>query len=118
MDSFYAPLNSSDTIPTCLVAYVDGVPLGCGAFRLWRPRVAEIKRMFVDPESRGQGIGATILSELENWALELGFESAVLETSKRLTAALSLYDRAGYTFIDNFEPYVGVEDSVCLCKSL
>ena len=80
--------------------------------------LVEIKRMFVQPEQRGQSIGRLVLEELENWAAELEFKSARLETSKRLEPAVNLYRTSGYKFTPNYPPYDGVEDSVCMAKAL
>lgn len=117
-NDFYAPHNKSDGIPTVVVAYADAQAVGCGAFRTVDEKVVEVKRMYVDPSSRGQGIGAAVLSELEKWSFELGAQRAILETSRRLESAVRLYERSGYRRIDNYEPYVGVEDSVCFEKRL
>jgi GNAT superfamily N-acetyltransferase len=117
-DSFYASHNSLDTIPNGVVAYMDGLPVGCGAFRVVNATTVEVKRMFVSPDVRRKGVAGAILAELERWAQELGFEYAVLETSRRLDAAVSLYEARGYAQIANYEPYVGIEDSVCYEKSL
>jgi len=117
-DSFYAALNNTDKIRHVVVAYLDGTPVGCGAFRPTSDGQAEVKRMFVSPELRGQGIGGKVLAELETWASEEGFPSTLLETSKRLTSAVSLYIRSEYSIIPNYGEYVGVEDSVCMQKLL
>lgn len=117
-DAFFAQHNRTDLLATVVVACVENVPLGCGVFRAKSPDTVEIKRMFVDPEARGQGIAAAILAELESWAAERGYQTAILETSKRLKPAVRLYKRSGYEVIDNYEPYVGIEDSVCMRKAL
>lgn len=115
-NDFYIQHNKSDGIPTVVVAYIDAQPVGCGAFRTVNDDVVEIKRMFVDPTLRGKGVGASILSELEVWASEMGATRAILETSRRLEPAVRLYQRS-YDRIDNYEPYVGIEDSVCFEKT-
>jgi len=74
--------------------------------------------MFVLPDIRGKGVAQSILAELESWAAELGYLTAVLETSKRLEPAVNLYKKSGYAFIPNYGAYVDVEDSVCMQKSL
>lgn len=117
-DSFYSKFNKVDGIPTVVVAYEDGVAIGCGAFRSIDDESVEIKRMFVDPDRRGKGAARAILAELEVWASEQGAKHAVLETSKRLTAAVTLYQSSGYEVTENYAPYVGVEDSVCMRKFL
>lgn len=117
-DSFYVQHNHVEGVPTVVVAYVESVPVGCGAFRAIGRGQVEIKRMFVEPEYRGRGIAKLVLAELESWASELGAEKAVLETSRRLEPAVALYRRSGYRFIPNYEPYVDVEDSVCMERTL
>ncbi len=115
---FYAPNNKLDPEVKVLVVVIDGEPVGCGALRARGSREVEIKRMFVDPARRGQGIGRAILGELEAWAKELGHERAVLETSRRLTPAVSLYRGKGYEPIPSYPPYDEAPDSVCMAKSL
>ncbi len=117
-NAFYVQFNKIDNIPTVVVAFLDGVPVGCGAFRVFDETSLEIKRMYVDPVARGGGVGGTILTELETWAAELGYKYAVLETSKRLEPAVRLYQASGYEVIPNYPPYEHVNDSVCMRKIL
>ncbi|RPH55998.1 N-acetyltransferase, partial [bacterium] len=48
-----------------LVAYAEGSPVACGAIRRLDADTAEIKRMYVAPDTRGRGIGRAILAALE-----------------------------------------------------
>ena len=75
---FYAAFNKIDSLAHVVVAYQGGLPVGCGAIKEHSDRVAEIKRMFVLPEHRGQGIAGRVLLELEKWAQELGFAECIL----------------------------------------
>ena len=101
-----------------IIYYENEMALGCGAFKEYEPKVAEIKRMFVLPEQRGKGIAVSILNELEVWAAFLGFEFTLLETSIRLESAIALYKKSGYELIPNYGQYVGVESSICMKKNL
>ena len=74
--------------------------------------------MFVLSEARGLRIGSQILTELETWALELGYRRTVLETGKIQSEAVRLYERSGYQVIPNYGQYAGVETSVCFQKAL
>jgi putative acetyltransferase len=65
--------NQIDILNTIVVAYIDRNPAGCGCFKKYDNQTAEIKRMFVKNEYRGQGVARKILSELEKWAKENGF---------------------------------------------
>ncbi|WP_419489085.1 GNAT family N-acetyltransferase [Chryseobacterium bernardetii] len=117
-DDFFAQFNKIDTIKNCIVAYIDEVPAACGAFKELSEDTVEIKRMFTNPEFRKRGLGSSIVGELENWAKELGYKKAVLETSKDLTNAISVYEKSGFQRIPNYGQYVGVDSSVCFEKRL
>ncbi|MGH9025696.1 MAG: GNAT family N-acetyltransferase [Acidimicrobiia bacterium] len=79
-----------------LVAHDEGVPVGCGGLKMLDAATGEIKHMFVKPSHRGRGIGAQILSALEDRAREYEFRRLVLDTSEYLTEAISLYRRSDY----------------------
>ena len=73
-----------------------GAGVGCGGVKLIAPTVAEVKRMWVSPELRGRGIGRLLLDALEAAARELGAEEGRLDTNGMLTAAIGLYESAGW----------------------
>jgi len=78
----------------------------------------EVKRMYTIPEWRGKGIASVILSELESWATELGYEKCVLETGKKQPEAVGLYRKNGYSQIPNYGQYEGIENSLCFEKRM
>ena len=116
--AFYATYNKIDSIAHVVVAYIGDQPVGCGAIKKYQDQTVEIKRMFVLPEFRGQGIAGKFLTALELWACELGYSEAVLETGKKQPEAIRLYQKSGYTLISNYGQYQGVENSVCMRKRL
>lgn len=116
--SFYAPFNTITKIKHAVVAYDNGRPVGCGAIKEFDPLSMEIKRMYVRPKERGQGIAAKVLSALEAWARELGCSRCVLETGKKQPEAIALYHRSGYKRIENYGQYAGIENSLCFEKQL
>ena len=113
----YAKYNIVDT-DTAVVAYVDGTPAGCGCFKRFDAETAELKRMFVALPFRGAGVGRAVLDELEQWARTLGYQALVLETGTRQAGAIKMYERNGYARIPLYGPYVGMELSICMRKSL
>lgn len=115
---FFAQFNKLAGIIGAVVAYVDAKAVGCGAFKQFSDSEAEIKRMFVRPESRGQQIAADILTELESWALQEQFIACVLETGFKQPEAIALYKRSGYTEIPNYGQYADVAASVCMRKAI
>jgi putative acetyltransferase len=116
--AFYATYNKIDYLKQVVVAYLDGVAVGCGAIKEFSSGVGEIKRMFVLPEFRGKGIAGNVLAELEKWGAETGYFSCVLETGKKQPEAIRLYTKSGYSIIPNYGQYQGVENSVCMEKRL
>ncbi len=118
LQDFYNQFNQIGNIPNVVVAYVNGEPAGCGCFKRFDDTSVEVKRMFVTEEQRGKAIGAAILSELENWAAELGHRAAVLELGNNQPEAIRLYQKQGFEVIPNYGQYVGMETSICLKKKL
>ena len=116
--AFYHQFNKIVNIRNAIVCYVDNKPIGCGAFKQYDENKVEVKRMYVLPEYRGQGIGIAILKELEVWAAELNFSACILETGKKQPEAIRLYQKAGYAIIKNYGQYENVENSVCMMKTI
>ncbi len=97
-----------------LVAWRGDEAIGCGALRpMDEVDVVEIKRMFVRPAARDNGVGRIILSALETQAREFGYRIARLETGLRNPEAIALYERAGYQRIPCYGIYVNEPLSVC-----
>ena len=116
--AFYAQFNKPVGLDGVVVAYREDIAVGCGAFRRFENTTAEIKRMFVRPDRRGNRIAAEILAELENWANEMGYSDYVLETGRKQPEAIALYKRSGYQIIPSYGQYLNVENSICMGKSL
>lgn len=116
--SFYAQFNKIDHIKNVVVAYKNGVAVGCGAFKPFEGLAVEIKRMYVVENARKEKIGSSVLNELENWALEIGLNEAVLETGLQQPEAIELYKKMGYLLIPNYGQYAGIDNSVCFRKEL
>ena len=116
--AFYAQFNKVSAIRYVVIAYRGDEPVGCGAFKEFTGELVEIKRMFVQPAHREQGIAQAILAELEQWAQELHYTGCVLETGKNQPEAIRLYQKISYQVIPNYGQYAGVENSVCMQKEI
>jgi ribosomal protein S18 acetylase RimI-like enzyme len=81
--------------------------VACGAVKKHAPGIAEIKRMWVAPAARGQGIAKALLRALEDEARRQGYTQVVLDTNKALIEAHALYRKAGYRETERFNdnPY-------------
>jgi putative acetyltransferase len=118
--AFFAGFNKLPEDARVVIAFDDETPVGCGAFKPLNvtKNAVEIKRMYVDPSVRGRAIGVLLLENLEKWAKEDGFDIAQLETGINQPEAIRLYEKVGYERIPNYEPYIGVELSLCYAKKL
>lgn len=116
--AFYSQFNKIDTIRHVVVIYDQATAVGCGAFKPYDERSAEVKRMYVPPAFRGKKIASLVLAELETWARELGYRTCVLETGTKQPEAIRLYTKNKYRVIPNYGQYAGVENSVCFEKQL
>lgn len=102
-----------------LVVRVDGHPVGCGALRLIDNHTGELKRMYIAPNLRGQGLGRRLVAALEAEARALGARKLVLETGVRQSAALALYRSTGFVPIPLYGEYcLSPDTSICLGKDL
>ncbi len=93
--SVTSAFNPSDAA-LFVLARLDGKAVGCGALRPLEPTVAEVKRMYVLPEARGQGIARQILSALEHAARQQGYTHTRLQTGLLQPEAIHLYESTGY----------------------
>jgi GNAT superfamily N-acetyltransferase len=86
-----------------LVARIGSEVVGVGALKPVDATVAEIKRMYVRPQARGQGIGRAILRRLLADAHTLGYEVARLETAVFMREAHALYRSLGFKDTQAFD---------------
>ncbi|GAB4523811.1 MAG: GNAT family N-acetyltransferase [Pleurocapsa sp.] len=67
----------------------------------------EIRKMYLLPEVRGQGLGKYLLEKLETAIAAKKYQEIWIETASVLVEAVKLYERNGY------QPAVGVETDRC-----
>lgn len=85
-----------------LLARDQGEAMRCAAFRPWDAETCELKRFYVAPPYRGQGVAADLLAKLLVQARKSGYSRAILDTLARLDPAMRFYERHGFARI---EPY-------------
>ena len=87
--------DAHDGPDTKYIVLLDGdFPVAtCRLYDLGGGRVM-LGRVVVLPEYRGRGLGRRVVAEAEQWARELGFETAVLESRD---VAVGFYEKLGYT---------------------
>lgn len=116
--AFFAQFNKTASIKYVVVAYFNEEAIGCGAIKQYDEYTMEIKRMYVVPKYRGNGVASGVLSDLEKWSQELNFNRCILETGIKQPEAIGLYQKSGYAPIPNYGQYADVESSVCFEKIL
>ena len=87
--------DAHDGPDTKYIVLLDGdFPVAtCRLYDLGGGRVM-LGRVVVLPEYRGRGLGRRVAAEAEQWARELGYRTAVLESRD---VAVGFYEKLGYT---------------------
>jgi len=85
-----------------IVGWSDEQPVCCGGVKRLDARSCEIKKMYVVPALRGQGVARALLYALEDKARELGYVVARLDTDPKQGSARGLFESEGYVEIDDF----------------
>lgn len=101
-----------DPSVTFVVARIEGVAVGCGALVRQPDGSGEIKRMYIAPATRGQGLGRHILQILLNIADDQGLTPVFLETGIHNLEALSLYRSLGFHERGPFGAYAEDPNSI------
>ncbi|MCE7068024.1 GNAT family N-acetyltransferase [Dyadobacter sp. CY326] len=114
----YEEYNRITNLQTVILAYENDIAIGCGCFKVLDEKTIELKRMFVSPASRGKGIASAMVTELEQWAKELGFVNAVLETGNKQQQAIKMYLKLGYSLSERPGQNQEIGHSIFMQKQL
>ena len=79
-----------------LLATVDGEAAGCVALISDDPEIGELKRMYVQPAFRGQGIGERLVDALFEQARNYGYKRVKLDSHRSMSRAHEIYRRLGF----------------------
>jgi len=96
-------LEITDSI--LLGAYCEGVLCGMGGLKFY-DGYAEVTRMYIKEEFRGNKLSPRLLKKLELKALEKGKSMLKLETSEKFKKAFSFYKQYGFKLCDPFGEYI------------
>lgn len=79
-----------------LLAFKDGIAIGCAGIRELDKDIAELKRMFVEPGHRKFRVGRKLLELAIDMATRLNYRFMRLDTLPTMTKAQKLYRSFGF----------------------
>ena len=85
-----------------LLMTAEGEAVGTGALRRLDDGTCELKRLYVRPPFRGQGLAEETVRRLLDDARHLGYRRMVLDTFPFLEGAIRLYRKLGFREIDSY----------------
>lgn len=80
-----------------LLATSKGNPAGCVGLRRLTNDSSEMKRLYVDPEFHGKGVGRILVTTLISEARKIGYRRMLLDTGRKQIEAQNLYRSLGFT---------------------
>lgn len=86
-----------------ILAKQNDTVVGCVALKPIAEGVCEMKRLYVRPEARGEGVGRKLVEELIIFAQKSTYIAMKLDTVSKLKEAIALYRSLGFT---ETAPYV------------
>ena len=86
------------------LAYDQGEAIACIALRPIDERIGEVKRLYVKPTHRRQGLSKILVERIIDDARSLGYKRLVLDTLNTMTPAMNLYKSLGFVEIEAYYP--------------
>jgi ribosomal protein S18 acetylase RimI-like enzyme len=98
--SMYRPPSGA-----CLLATRGGQAVACVMLKTVEPGFGEVKRLWVDPSARGQGLARRMMAAIEDRARAMGMTALRLDTNENLPEAIALYRATGWVEVEPFTDY-------------
>jgi len=87
---------------SAFLAFMGDDAVGVVAVRPLPQRLCELKRLYVAPEGRGQGLGRTLSRHAIGWAQSAGYTAMRLDTHTSMASAIALYRQLGFADIEAY----------------
>ncbi len=114
----YAEPNRPENMNALLVAYAGETPVACGAWKTIDAETAELKRIYVLPEYRRQGVATAMIRALEDSIVSTGRRKLILETAVDTSSSHQLYLSLGYKLRDYYGSPAGADNCLCFHKEI
>jgi putative acetyltransferase len=85
-----------------LLVYENEQAIACAAYRKIGDAICELKRMYIKPNYRKQGIGQKLVDMLSQKAKQNGYDIMRLDTLDTMLPAISLYRNNGFYSIPSY----------------
>ena len=85
------------------IALLNDIPVGACALVRHNDGLFELSKMAVTPTAQGNKIGLRLAEQIILKAKELQVENLFLITNSMLKPAISLYEKLGFVFVENFK---------------
>lgn len=84
------------------LAFSDDKIVGCIALRSINSEECEMKRLYVRPKYRKEGIGRILVEKIISEARKIGYQKMVLDTLEKMNSAIKIYKTFGF---EDYRPY-------------
>ncbi len=84
----------------CWIAEVDGAPVGSVLVVRQDDATAKLRLLYVEPATRGLGIGRRLVDEAIVYARSAGYRRMMLWTNDILTVARRIYETSGFKLVE------------------
>lgn len=102
-----------DTKSLYLIATIDNKVVGGGGLAALTQGsdIAELRKLFLLPETRGLGIGKALTEQCLDFAQQQGYQKCYLDTLNSMKAAIKLYEKQGFKHLK--QPLEGTVHGGC-----
>ncbi len=90
---------------TLLLLKYQGQAAGCVAVQDLDGPICEMKRLYLDPEYRGLGLGKILINLICQQAINLGYQKMRLDTFRVFESAVAAYQKMGFYEIPPYQKY-------------
>jgi ribosomal protein S18 acetylase RimI-like enzyme len=99
------------------IAYVNNEIAGCVGLRRFDDHRCELKRLYIRPAFRNQGLGQLLSLRIIEDARKIGYKQILLDTLSSMEGAMHLYKKLGFTQISAYY-HNPIEETVYFCLDL